>query len=463
MKEGERRRNTRTGQIGVVRNGQIVPIGTGEDMLKSAGAGVGEGAVGVGSLGGQALLGMLPGGAAVKALDRHFDFIPSQEDIIETAKSYVGDPNAQEGSLYDPATSLGRYTKAGSEGAMYAPLMGATSIPGAVAAGVGMGLGSEAGGDVAALVGGEKWRPTGQLVGAVATGAARGRLRGVGGGKTSTQYAKEATAAGRKLPGEMVTPEAHRSLGSYIHRQINKSFQGDKASGWKPEDAPEITAWLDKFAARKHLDLQGLENLRVSLNPIKGISAGGQSKAAMAIDRAIDQFYKVYKGGTFARDVRNSTKLKYKSKFVEDLANKVDLKTKKPTGHETTQIQNAAIKALEEPHMWNSSELKVLKEAAEGVDAATWHKLAKVARRVVFWGGGASFAGGLLTDNPWVTGLGGTAMAVGGGLPQARANRIARSQFNNFKKVATGGKVYSPLPRWAKMGGRAAAARQKGE
>jgi hypothetical protein len=164
-------------EITKMRGGSETPAG---DIAKSAGAGLGKAAIGLGGMGGdtrEAILGVAGAAAGRIAGPKATEGVEKLRPLAQFLP-FMSGPTSEEnkanvesvtGKFYEPQTTAGRYTERIAEFAPGAALPGGGRVARIASALLG-GAGSVAGGDVAANAFGEGARPYGDLAGGVAGG-----------------------------------------------------------------------------------------------------------------------------------------------------------------------------------------------------------------------------------------------------------------------------------------------------
>jgi hypothetical protein len=443
-----------------------------EDVLKSVPAGVAEGGVGAAEFLGRgiksipAVGGILKGGEML-ARGLGYD-IPSGADVIEFVKPYVGDTTAQQGSLYDPKTHVGRYAKSGAEGAVYAPIMGAASVPGAIAAGVGMGLASEAGGDIAGSVFGEEYRPYGELTGAVLSGVRRGvKKPPVKGVVEAPAHAARARVQYKlmemtPLPHananiirnnarltariEGYTPKLHKGMRDFF------SYLDEFAPTTKAEPMGAVTG-IAPSTSQKAMTFGDLDKIRRALGPAKKLG-GDDARIASMIEDKIDDLVAGMKGGKMFKDARKTYFLRKKAEFLDDLQEQVfaNSGTYRLAGVENAvrtkfrqlynQLHKKTAAARQLKGTFNKDEQALIKKMSN--PKISVRNIARIiASRVnnpITQGTG--LMGGLLLT--WYTGdwkyaQRAAGLSVIGAAASGLANRSAQRHLNDFVKLSKGG------------------------
>jgi hypothetical protein len=255
------------------------------------------------------------------------------------AKPYIGDTDAPQGSLYEPQNTVERYSKSIGGMLPYAPVMGAASVPGGLAKASATGLLSEAGGDAAALVGGEKWRPAGNVLGAAASGGRAATKKAPIKFKDPKTFADINTRIYNQLKATPVSPGGASALKGAVRHALTSG--GVKYNPKLHKDFSNALSVLDDYvggyAKGKKMTLDDVSTIRSMFSSLKGgggtaSAQFGQGPLAYHVVNKLDDVVANLKGSKSVKAAVDNYFRKSKTETLEQLANEIQAKKGRFTG-----------------------------------------------------------------------------------------------------------------------------------
>ncbi len=291
-------------------------------LARAAAAGIGEGAAGLVGLPAAAQGGMDAAGewmarqilgeeAAGQVAQAHEDYalpLPSAAGLVEEAKLNTG-INASHGRFYDPRNAAERYTQTATSFLPGAPMMGG------VLPAVGAGLMMEGGGDAAAGIGGEKWRPVGQIAGAVLS-PGRGAFRRPGLQVKDPAALKQGASAAIDAVKPIALSTGQTAL---LRRGIQQTLRSADYDPRVHKQVKQVMSILDDFkmTSGKNMTMGDVVKVKKLFGNMKGMpnEFGQQQMAYAAVDK-IDDAIAGLKGG---KELQKANKAYFNARKAEDL------------------------------------------------------------------------------------------------------------------------------------------------